>query len=205
MKALCIPHWSLALAILWSSLAIPQTRGAQGVEPTKPDSQRSVRILVAYHSLTGNTEPMAKGVAEGVKRVPGAAAFLKRIEEVTKPDLESADGIVLGGPAYYGNIPGKMKTAMDDWSWKMKVDFTDKAGGAFATGGGQADGKLDWFALETIDAGTPPSLTNWRMLEYPLRAFAGKTVGLVVKVAYGGPKGVFNEEAFFDEISVLGR
>jgi multimeric flavodoxin WrbA len=30
---------------------------------------------------------------------------------------------------------------IDDWSWKMKVDFTDKVGGAFATGGGQVGGK----------------------------------------------------------------
>jgi hypothetical protein len=29
-------------------------------------------------------------------------------------------------------------------------------------------------------------------------------VGLVVKVSYGGPKTVGNEEAFFDEISVVG-
>ena len=34
-----------------------------------------------------------------------------------------------------------MKVVIDDWSWKMKVDFTDKIGGAFATGGGQVGGK----------------------------------------------------------------
>ncbi|MCW5550896.1 MAG: flavodoxin family protein [Verrucomicrobiae bacterium] len=34
-----------------------------------------------------------------------------------------------------------MKVVIDDWSWKLKVDFTDKVGGAFATGGGQAGGK----------------------------------------------------------------
>ena len=47
----------------------------------------------------------------------------------------------MGCPAYYGTIPGKMKVVIDDWSWKMKVDFTDKVGGAFSTGGGQAGGK----------------------------------------------------------------
>jgi hypothetical protein len=36
-----------------------------------------------------------------------------------------------------------------------------------------------------------------------LKPYAGKTVCLVVKVAYGGPLGVCNEEAFFDEISVI--
>jgi NAD(P)H dehydrogenase (quinone) len=56
-------------------------------------------------------------------------------------DLESADGIILGCPTYYGTIPGAMKVVIDDWSWKMKVDFTDKVGGAFATGGGQVGGK----------------------------------------------------------------
>jgi multimeric flavodoxin WrbA len=38
-------------------------------------------------------------------------------------------------------MPGRMKVVLDDWSWKMKVDFTDKIGGAFSTGGGQVGGK----------------------------------------------------------------
>ena len=58
---------------------------------------------------------------------------------------------------------------------------------------------------ETVDAGTPPAESNWRTLEYPLAGLGGKTVGIVIKVSYGGPKGIFNEEAFFDEISVVPR
>ena len=107
----------------------------------KKNDTGSVRVLIAYYSLTGNTERMAQGVVEGVKRIPGTAANLKKVDEVTKADLEGADGIILGCPAYYGTIPGKMKVVIDDWSWKMKVDFTDKVGGAFSTGGGQAGGK----------------------------------------------------------------
>jgi NAD(P)H dehydrogenase (quinone) len=103
--------------------------------------QAAPRILVAYYSLTGNTEQMAGGVAEGIRRVPGVTAVVKKVDEVTKRDLEAADGIILGSPTYYANIPGKMKVAIDDWSWKMKVDFTDKIGGAFSTGGGQVGGK----------------------------------------------------------------
>jgi multimeric flavodoxin WrbA len=34
-----------------------------------------------------------------------------------------------------------MKTIIDDWNWKMNVDFTDKVGGAFATAGGQVGGQ----------------------------------------------------------------
>ena len=55
--------------------------------------------------------------------------------------MAAADGIILGCPTYFANIPGTMKTYMDDWNWKLKVDFTDKVGGAFATGGGQTGGK----------------------------------------------------------------
>ena len=54
-----------------------------------------------------------------------------------------------------------------------------------------------------IDAGKAPSKENWRVLELPLAPHAGKTVGLLLEVRYGGPNGVRNEEAFFDEISVI--
>jgi multimeric flavodoxin WrbA len=66
---------------------------------------------------------------------------VKRASNVSKQDLEAADGIILGCPTYYANIPGQMKVIMDDWSWKMKVDFTDKVGGAFATAGGEVGGQ----------------------------------------------------------------
>jgi NAD(P)H dehydrogenase (quinone) len=118
-----------------------QAPGQTNAGTLKTNDANTVQVLVAYYSLTGNTEKMAKGVVEGVKRRPGVAVSLKKVEEVTRQDLERADGIILGGPTYYGTIPGKMKTVIDDWSWKMKVDFTDKVGGAFSTGSGQAGGK----------------------------------------------------------------
>jgi NAD(P)H dehydrogenase (quinone) len=84
---------------------------------------------------------MAQGVTEGVRRVKGTVALVKKVSDVTKQDLEAADGIILGSPTYFANIPGEMKVIIDDWSWKMKVDFTDKVGGAFATAGGQEGGQ----------------------------------------------------------------
>ena len=104
-------------------------------------AQQSVCVLVAYYSRSGNTERMAEAVAKGSSRVPGVKTVIKKVEEVTKDDLNAADGIVLGSPTYFANLPGKMKMAIDDWSWKMKADLTDKVGGAFATGGGQMGGK----------------------------------------------------------------
>jgi NAD(P)H dehydrogenase (quinone) len=128
----------LLLAVMITTLSAE--RAACQSSPT-PAAAGPVKVLVAYYSLTGNTEQMARAVVEGVQRGGTAVPKLKKVEEVTKEDLESADAIILGCPTYYGNIPGKMKVVIDDWSWKMKVNFTDKVGGAFSTGGGQVGGK----------------------------------------------------------------
>jgi NAD(P)H dehydrogenase (quinone) len=101
----------------------------------------AVRILIAYHSRTGHTERMAQAAAEGAAGAAGTAVVVKKVAEVTREDLQAADGIILGCPTWFANIPGEMKVIIDDWNWKMKVDFTDKVGGAFATAGGQVGGQ----------------------------------------------------------------
>ena len=141
MKLNRFSNRALAWAFLYVGVMLCQAPGQTKPVPVTTDDSGTVRVLVAYHSLTGNTEKMAAGVVEGVKRRPGVAVTLKKVDDVTKQDLESADGIILGCPTYYGTLPGKMKVVIDDWSWQMKVDFTDKVGGAFSTGGGQVGGK----------------------------------------------------------------
>ncbi len=135
------PLWLALLPAAVLALASPtqaeEASAADGAAPDRP----ACRVLVVYYSLTGNTEAMAKAVAEGVREVPGAAVVVRRVEKVSKEDLEAADGLILGSPAYFADVAGTMKTAIDDWNWKMKVDFTNKVGGAFSTGGGQAGGK----------------------------------------------------------------
>lgn len=105
----------------------------------------SVTVLVAYHSVTGNTERMAQGVAEGAKGVPGTIAVLKRVGEVTADELFSADALVVGSPVYWSNMAGQVKTFFDDWQLKFGVfpefKMRDKVGAAFATGGQLSGGK----------------------------------------------------------------
>ena len=115
--------------------------GACAQAPIKPPGTRPAMVLIAYHTEHGTTEQMARAAAEGVRRVPGADAVLKPVDQVAKEDLARADAIILGAPTYYANIPGRMKVILDDWAWKWKVDFTDKVGGALSTGGGPAAGK----------------------------------------------------------------
>ena len=104
-----------------------------------------VTVLVTYHSVTGNTEKMAQGVAEGAKSVSGASVVLKRVGEVTESDLLASDAIIVGSPVYFGNMSGEVKAFFDNWSLKFGLfrdrKMRNKVGGAFATGTSFSNGK----------------------------------------------------------------
>jgi len=97
----------------------------------------TVRVLVLYHSLTGNTEQLAEAVAEGARSVPGAVVTVKKVGETTSADLEATDALVIGSPTYWGTIATPVKQFLDDHPPFMG----DKVGGAFATGGSDGGGK----------------------------------------------------------------
>jgi len=105
----------------------------------------SVKVLVAYHSLSGNTERMAEAVVEGAKSVPGTIVLMKRVGQVTADDLFSSDAVVVGSPVYWSNMSGEVKTFFDNWQFKFGVfpefKMKNKVGAAFATGGQISSGK----------------------------------------------------------------
>lgn len=109
-------------------------------EPAQP-----VKVLVTYHSLSGNTERMAEAVVDGVKSVTGTEVLLKRVGKVTADDLFSADAVVIGSPVYWSNMSGEVKTFIDNWQFKFGVfpefKLKNKIGAAFATGGQVSSGK----------------------------------------------------------------
>jgi NAD(P)H dehydrogenase (quinone) len=109
------------------------------------DSTSSVTVLIAYHSVSGSTEKMAQGVAEGAKAVSATKVLLKRVGEVSTDDLLSSDAVIVGSPVYFGNMSGEVKTFFDNWLLKFGVfrDFKmrNKVGGAFATGASVSNGK----------------------------------------------------------------
>jgi NAD(P)H dehydrogenase (quinone) len=104
-----------------------------------------VKVLVTYHSLSGNTERMADAVAEGVKSVSGTVVILKPVGEVTAEDLFSSDAVIVGSPVYWSNMSGEVKTFFDNWQFKFGVfpefKMKNKVGAAFATGGQISSGK----------------------------------------------------------------
>jgi len=93
------------------------------------------RVLVIYHSGTGNTKAMAQAVVEGVKEVAGVEAVLKEAEQASVSDLLSADALAFGSPTYFSYMAGVLK-AIFDKAYASRSQMRGKPFAAFASGGG---------------------------------------------------------------------
>jgi flavodoxin len=69
-----------------------------------------VRSLVIYHSKYGNTERVARAIADGLGERGEARAMTVR--EVRHTDLERAQLVVLGAPTQFGGMPLSMRGFM---------------------------------------------------------------------------------------------
>jgi len=138
-----ISRFRFSGAFILSALLLVVVTGAG--EAFAEDSAPVVKVLVTYHSLSGNTERMAEAVVNGVKSVSGTSVLLKRVGKVTADDLFSSDAVVVGSPVYWSNMSGEVKTFFDNWQFKFGVfpefKMKNKIGAAFATGGQVSSGK----------------------------------------------------------------
>jgi NAD(P)H dehydrogenase (quinone) len=105
----------------------------------------SPKILIIYDSRTGNTEKLAKAVAEGSKRVSGITVELKKAESVTPEDAIDADGYAVGSPSHFSIMSGQILTLLTDL-YSIRHKMAGKPMAVFTTGtGGQVT------ALENIE------------------------------------------------------
>ncbi len=119
------------------------------------------KVLVVYYSRTGNTEKMAKLIAEGASN-GGVEVVTKRVQDTTAEELLDYDGIVSGSPTYYGSMAWEMKKLLDD-SVKFHGKLDGKVAGAFSSaaniGGGNETTILDmidaWLIHGMIVQGDP--------------------------------------------------
>ena len=111
---------------------------AAGAAPT-------VRILIAYHSRTGNTEKMAAAVREGAASVAGVEIVLRKVAEVSADDIIKADGIVLGTPVEWGNLSVEAKRFIDrvgEALGKVGAAYGEgRTAAVFCTGGSPSNGQ----------------------------------------------------------------
>jgi NAD(P)H dehydrogenase (quinone) len=135
----------MALPVPWFVLLCAWVLALPAAPSLAAEGPDSVAVLVTYHSLSGNTEKMARAVAEGAKAVPGARVLLKRVGDVTANDLFASDAVIVGSPVYWSNMSGEVKTFFDNWQLKFGVfpefKMRNKVGAAFATGGQVSGGQ----------------------------------------------------------------
>ena len=108
-------------------------------------------ILVLYYSPGGTTAEMANVIAHGIEQVEGMQARLRTVPPVsplsekveddipssgapyaTNDDLEQCEGLVLGAPTHFGNMPAALKHFIDNTSplW-MSGTLVGKPAGVF--------------------------------------------------------------------------
>lgn len=69
------------------------------------------KVIVLYYSRTGNTEKMAKAIAEGAKKVQGVE--VKLTYHATPEELADADAIIIGIPTYHHDMTNDMKKLLE--------------------------------------------------------------------------------------------
>jgi len=120
------------------------------------------KVLVLYYSSYGHIEQMAQAAAEGVAKVSGVTAVVKRVPETvpaeiakqmhfkleqaapiaTVDELADYDAIIFGTPTRYGNMAAQMKTFIDMTGglW-MKGTLVGKVGSVISSSATQHGGQ----------------------------------------------------------------
>lgn len=100
------------------------------------------KLLIVYHSQSGNTESMAKAVYEGAISA-GATVTLKKAADATADDLFECDVVAFGSPNYYSYMAGALKDFFDRIYHTVRGKVNNKPYGAFTSGGGRSTQALD--------------------------------------------------------------
>lgn len=130
-----------------------------GGDPVLEGNARALRVLVVFHSWTGNTLSLAEAVAEGAIVGPNTTVDVRRVPEIREErslladahigqkfasahayrlasidDVIASDVLIFGCPTRMGTMSAEMKCFIDGLSshWRAGA-FEDKVGAAFTT------------------------------------------------------------------------
>ncbi len=101
---------------------------------------QTARVLVVYHSETGNTEAMANAVGEGAEMADDVMVSVKPVSDISESDLFDADAIIVGSPVYNANVTPEISAFIASWPFDGEP-LKDKIGAAFVSAGGMSAGE----------------------------------------------------------------
>jgi flavorubredoxin len=100
------------------------------------------KVLIVYHSQSGNTEAMARAVSEGANAT-GANVVLKRAVDANSDDILGCDIVAIGTPSYFGYMAGMVKDFFDRVWATIRDKVGDKPYVVFGSKGGGGAQALD--------------------------------------------------------------
>ncbi|QDX79826.1 flavodoxin [Denitratisoma sp. DHT3] len=71
------------------------------------------RLLIIYHSQSGNTARMAQSALEGAQEEEGVTVVFKRAFDANINDLLACDGLLIATPENFGYMSGAIKDFFD--------------------------------------------------------------------------------------------
>ena len=109
------------------------------------------RLLIVFHSQTGNTARLADAVLRGARRVEETDTELKRAFDTRSEDLLASDGVLLGTPENFGYMSGMVKDFFDRTYGGAQDKVFRKPFVVFISAGNDGEGALR--AIERIALG----------------------------------------------------
>ena len=113
------------------------------------------RLLIVYHSQTGNTKAMAEAARQGATDplIEGVDVRLKTVAEAGPEDLLAAQGLLLGTPENFGYMSGGMKDFLDRTFYPVEGKLRPLPYAVFISAGNDGEGALR--AIRRIAGGYP--------------------------------------------------
>ncbi len=136
-------------------------------------------ILILYYSKNDSTKKMARAIGRGVESVSNVSSVIRTVKSkhycdsddllVTKEDLKSCSGMIIGSPTHFGNMAAPLKEFFDGTSeeW-LNGTLENKIGGVFTPTSSMHGGQettllsmmLPLFHHGMVIAGVPYSERN---------------------------------------------
>ena len=100
------------------------------------------RLLIVFHSQTGNTARLAEAVLRGARRVEETDTELKRAFDTRSEDLLVSDGVLLGTPENFGYMSGALKDFFDRTYYPCEGKLTGLPYAVFVSAGNDGTGAV---------------------------------------------------------------
>src|ERR1700759_1083240 len=120
------------------------------------------KVLVLYHSASGNTARMAELVAEGAGLIPGTEVRVREVNVAAPDDVHWCDGLAVGSPTNMGVLSWKMKRFWDEAMFDHWGKVDGKVACAFSSSGGWGRDRVP-VALHGPDELRVPRVRRYRL------------------------------------------